>query len=327
LGTKRTKKNKNKKEESSSEEDSKEEENDDSSEESSEEETKKKAKDAKSPKKKEEAKPKAKVTKAKTDSDDSDDSDDSEDSSSSEDETLKSPTKKRKTANEEENKQKKPKIEPTTPTKSPVSLAPVSTPTQSEEGSQTRLFMSNLSFKIDDPAIKSFFSACGEVTEIKWITDKDTGNFFGKGFIEFDTAESAAAAIKLDGQSVLDRPIKLQYANTTKRAERPARPSASPGGAKFSKPSTEKPSGCNTVFIGNLAFSIDDDKVHEVFGSCGAISGIRWISDRESGDFKGCGFVEFEDTSATDKAVALNGTDVLGRAIRVDFAAARAPRQ
>jgi len=46
---------------------------------------------------------------------------------------------------------------------------------------------------------------------------------------------------------------------------------------------------------------------------------VRVPTDRETGQPKGFAFVDFEETEATDKAVALSGTDVAGRAIRVDF--------
>ena len=46
---------------------------------------------------------------------------------------------------------------------------------------------------------------------------------------------------------------------------------------------------------------------------------MRVPTDRETGQPKGFAFVDFEETEATDKAVALSGTDVAGRAIRVDF--------
>lgn len=39
----------------------------------------------------------------------------------------------------------------------------------------------------------------------------------------------------------------------------------------------------------------------EFFKDCGEIKQIRWLTDKESGDFRGCGFVEFYDGDAVDK--------------------------
>jgi len=87
---------------------------------------------------------------------------------------------------------------------------------------------------------------------------------------------------------------------------------------------SEKPEGCTTVFLGNLSFDIDDTNVHDTFGSCGTIEKIRWVE--KEGRFAGFGFIQFAESDATDKAVALNGNDLLGRAMRVDYAADRRKR-
>ena len=84
---------------------------------------------------------------------------------------------------------------------------------------------------------------------------------------------------------------------------------------------SEKQEGCTTVFVGNLSFSIDEDTLREAFASCGEIASIRFAEDRETGAFKGFGHIEFVDSESTDKAVAMAGEDVMGRAIRVDYAA------
>ena len=34
------------------------------------------------------------------------------------------------------------------------------------------------------------------------------------------------------------------------------------------------------------------------------ITGIRWLNDRESGKFKGCGFIDFADTESVDEFVS-----------------------
>lgn len=41
----------------------------------------------------------------------------------------------------------------------------------------------NLSYSIDDDQIKKFFEECGEITAIRWLTDRDTGKFYGSGML------------------------------------------------------------------------------------------------------------------------------------------------
>lgn len=76
---------------------------------------------------------------------------------------------------------------------------------------------------------------------------------------------------------------------------------------------------CLTVFVGNLSWNATEDDVRAAFSECGTITNVRVPTDRETGQPKGFAFVDFEDTAATDAAVALSGTEVAGRAIRVDF--------
>ena len=75
--------------------------------------------------------------------------------------------------------------------------------------------------------------------------------------------------------------------------------------------------------LGQCPDGIDEADIRDLFKDCGTISDIRWITDRETGNFKGCGFVEFEDTESTDKAVAMNGAEVKGRNLRIDFSQSR----
>ncbi len=86
---------------------------------------------------------------------------------------------------------------------------------------------------------------------------------------------------------------------------------------------SEKPEGCCTVFCGNLSWNIDEDSLREAFQECGEISQVRFATDRETGDFKGFGHIEFVETESADNAIAMAGTDILGRAVRVDYAADR----
>src|ERR1043165_6941786 len=72
------------------------------------------------------------------------------------------------------------------------------------------IYVSNLSFNIQDENLKQFFTPYGEVTSAKIINDRETGRSRGFGFVEMsdDTAAKKAIA-ELDGGDVEGRPIKV----------------------------------------------------------------------------------------------------------------------
>jgi len=82
-------------------------------------------------------------------------------------------------------------------------------------------------------------------------------------------------------------------------------------------PTSPKPPGTKTIFLGNLPFDIDEETIRRVFGEVGDIAEVRWVE--RDGWFKGCGFIEFTNTEATDKAVAMNGQLIRGRPVHVDY--------
>ena len=47
------------------------------------------------------------------------------------------------------------------------------------------------------------------VTHIKWITDKESGQFYGSSFVEMANVHAAARAVAMDGQKLLGRPLKV----------------------------------------------------------------------------------------------------------------------
>ena|SRR5438067_1557083 len=75
------------------------------------------------------------------------------------------------------------------------------------------IYVSNLSFNIQDEDLREFFTEYGEVTSAKVITDKFTGKSRGFGFVEMsdDTAAKKAIA-ELDQASVDNRTIRVMEA-------------------------------------------------------------------------------------------------------------------
>jgi RNA recognition motif-containing protein len=82
-----------------------------------------------------------------------------------------------------------------------------------EKGMSKKLFVGNLSFKVDEEGLKEVFSKIGEVLSVKIITDNVTGRSRGFGFVEMSSAEDAEKAIAtLNGSSLLDRNITVSEA-------------------------------------------------------------------------------------------------------------------
>lgn len=82
------------------------------------------------------------------------------------------------------------------------------------------IYVSNLSFKVQDEDLKEFFTPYGEVTSAKVINDRETGRSKGFGFVEMPDDEAARKAIaELDNGAVDGRNIKVSEAKP--REDRP----------------------------------------------------------------------------------------------------------
>jgi len=190
----------------------------------------------------------------------------------------------------------------------------------------TSVYCGNLSFSIDEAGIREFFKDCGGINDIHWLTDKETQDFLGRGFVNFDDLAGAAKALELDQTDCLGRPIRINYAKARTQGGRTKGGGGNNGSRFVDKPLSERPDNCVTAFLGNVSFEIDDDAIYKLAKDCGEVKSIRWLTDRETGDFKGCGFVDFWNSEDLDKFVKLRGQDVMGRPIRIDYSAPRAPR-
>lgn len=78
------------------------------------------------------------------------------------------------------------------------------------------------------------------------------------------------------------------------------------------------------LYVGNLAWTIDSNKLKEMFSKFGEVKEVTIIEDRYSGRSKGFGFVEFAKDEDAKKAIAeMNGKNIEGREIKVNEARPR----
>lgn len=239
--------------------------------------------------------------------------DDSEDDSSDDEEEVKpkteEPSKKRKA---EEAVEK-------TPKKTKVMVD------GEEKEASGNLFIGNLSWNVDEEWLMKEFEEFGELAGCRIITDRESGRSKGYGYVEFKDVSSGITALEAKNGADLDgRNIRIDFSTP-----RPPRNDA--GGtpqqrsfdrAKQFGDSTSQPS--TTLFVGNIAFSADEDTVTEAFQEFGTIKSVRMPTDRDTGDPKGFGYVEFYTLDEAKAAFdGMTGQTIAGRSIRVDYSQPR----
>ncbi|KAI4326569.1 hypothetical protein MLD38_031869 [Melastoma candidum] len=80
------------------------------------------------------------------------------------------------------------------------------------------------------------------------------------------------------------------------------------------------------IFIGGLSYGTDEQGLREAFSKYGEVVDARVILDRETGRSRGFGFVTFVSNEEASSAIqALDGQDLHGRRVRVNYASERPP--
>ena len=78
------------------------------------------------------------------------------------------------------------------------------------------------------------------------------------------------------------------------------------------------------LYVGNLAWTVTDQDLLDVFSEAGKVDSSQVIIDRATNRSRGFGFVEMATDEAAEGAIKkLNGRDIKGRPIRVNEAQAR----
>ena len=81
------------------------------------------------------------------------------------------------------------------------------------------------------------------------------------------------------------------------------------------------------IFVGNLNFGATEDAVRSLFESYGAVERVSIVTDRDTGQPRGFGFVEMSVNADADRAIAeLNGRELDGRALNVNEARPKTER-
>lgn len=80
------------------------------------------------------------------------------------------------------------------------------------------------------------------------------------------------------------------------------------------------------IYVGNLPNDIDETELTNVFQEYGKVFSVKLISDRETGQFRGFGFVEMDQNGGNKAIKELNEKELNGRNIVVNEARPKTDR-
>lgn len=78
------------------------------------------------------------------------------------------------------------------------------------------------------------------------------------------------------------------------------------------------------IYVGNLLYTANEEDLKELFSNHGEVTSVRIITDKETGQSKGFGFIDMtNDDEALAAIEALEGAEFEGRNLRVNQAKPR----
>ena len=82
------------------------------------------------------------------------------------------------------------------------------------------------------------------------------------------------------------------------------------------------------IYVGNLSRTTSEEGLRSFFESYGAISAVKIVIDKFTGEPRGFGFVTMANDEEANAAIeALNGKELDGRSLRINQARPQEPRR
>ena len=166
-----------------------------------------------------------------------------------------------------------------------------------------RLFVGGLPREVGTEELRALFAEHGDMTDCIVLTD-DNGVNRGFGFVTYSEKAHADAAIaKLDKHKINGRRIGVRDADSDDK--------------KGKREKRKDPEGLK-LYVGNLPFKATEDQLKALFEGVATITELVMATDN-AGKPKGFAFAFVKEMDQGEAIVAkLNGTELLGRKIKVD---------
>jgi nucleolar protein 4 len=210
----------------------------------------------------------------------------------------------------------------------PAAADTPSTPTAAaatpKEVARRQLFIRGLAPTVTTEDLTNFFSESYPIKNALVVLDKETKASKGYGFVTFaDVEDAQRAKEELKGTALHGKKIAVDFAEARQRE----------GEAKSDKPANRfkadreqqmKDAQAPKIIVRNLPWSIKTpDELGKHFLPYGKVNFVT-LPKKPSGELRGFAFVALRGRKNAERAIAgLNGKEIDGRAIAVDWAVER----
>ncbi|KAL7747592.1 nuclear localization sequence binding protein [Sorochytrium milnesiophthora] len=189
------------------------------------------------------------------------------------------------------------------------------------------LWVGQLPWAATQEEIQEYFEQYGTVVAVRMSMRRGNGGrpdvFTGTAHIEFQTVEEAQQAHDgASGGEFGGRQLRVDYAKSHAEFKRACLENGEQDGAdkkqlpRFAAKAHGVPG--NNLFVGNLNYEVTEEQLREVFGACGKVDAVRM--PQRNGQPGGFAYVTYASTEDAVKAAStLNGTDLVGRRLRIDY--------
>jgi len=173
------------------------------------------------------------------------------------------------------------------------------------------VFIKNLDSTVDNKALHDTFAAFGKILSCKVAIDEN-GNSRGHGFVHYETAEAAEAAINAVNGMLLNE--RMVYVGLhIPRRERQAK-------------IDEIRSRFTNIYVKNLPLDVTEEELNKMFSKYGTITSAALSVDAD-GKSRGFGFINFESHDEAKAAVdELHDSELRGQTLFVSRAQKKSER-
>ncbi|XP_050466889.1 RNA-binding protein 34-like [Cataglyphis hispanica] len=184
---------------------------------------------------------------------------------------------------------------------------------EQEEIAKRTIFIDNIPKETKETEIRKVFSKFGPINNLRFrgIVPQDTKMSKKVAaikkqihpkvttvvvFINYKSEESAQKALSMNGKIFEGNYIHVKIVDKSEKKEWDSK---------------------KAVFIGNLKFGIENNTIWKEFSKCGEIDSVHLVRDKQTGQTKGFGYVNFKTEESAALALKLDGVEIMKRPIRV----------